>query len=473
VCFGKVSVRAVLALHSIVLLAACGQSGAFAEKGVKDPETSAAIAIANVTIADAAPPPPSVTTAIGPLDNAGALKHWFERLAMLDDGGSNQDVRVVQFGDSHTAADLESGTVRRSLQARFGDGGRGFVELGRPWKTYIQDGLKLPGMNKDWAPERGKLDHGKFVGDGCYGIGGVCLVTNKKGARAWADIVAPSSSVELAYLEQPQGGTLELFVDNTSALKVSTKGKANASAFKAVTVPEGPHHLEVQALGDGDVRLFGVSLDRGQIGLVWNALGINGARASTVLQWSESHMQEQLQHQAPDLVVLAYGTNESADDGSLETFERQLVDVLGRVARAVPSASCLLLGPPDRAVETSTGWMTSPKLEQVVEVERAVAHAAGCAFYDQYQAMGGNGSIAAWADETPPRAQKDHVHLTRDGYAFVGQAFADDLVRSYAAWRADKGMSPARTPAPRTPSTAPENHDDKPPASSPFVAIPM
>ena len=465
--------RPWLPLPSIIVLAACGQSGAFSEKGVKDPEI-AAPALATVALVDAAPTtPPASMAAVGPLDNASALKHWFERLATLDDGGSNQDVRVVQFGDSHTAADLESGTVRRSLQARFGDGGRGFVELGRPWKTYIQDGLKLPGMNKDWSAEHGKLEHGRFVGDGCYGIGGVCLVTNKKGAKAWADIVSPSSNVELEYLEQPQGGTLELFVDNTSALKVSTKGKANASAFKAVSVPDGPHHLEVQALGDGDVRFFGVSLDRNQIGVVWNALGINGARASTLLQWSEPHMADQIQHQAPDLVVLAYGTNESADDGSLEAFERQLVDVLGRVARAVPSASCLLLGPPDRAIETSTGWMTAPKLEQVVEVERAVAHAAGCGFYDQLKAMGGNGTIAAWAEETPPRAQKDHVHLTRDGYTFVGQAFADDLVRAYAAWRADKGMTPARAPTPRVPNTAPENHDDKPPANSPFVAIPM
>jgi lysophospholipase L1-like esterase len=456
------------------VLTACGQSGAFSEKGVKDPETSAAPALAQVVeVPDASVPAP-VSASVGSLENGSALKHWFEALARLDDGGAKDDVRVVQFGDSHTAADLESGTVRRALQGRFGDGGRGFVEIGRPWKTYIQDGLRLPGMTKDWSPEHGKLEHGKFAGDGCYGIGGVCLVTNKKGARAWADLVSPSATVELAYFEQPQGGTIELFVDNTSAVKVSTKGKSNASAFKSVTVPEGPHHLEVQALGDGDVRFYGVTLDRPQLGLVWDALGLNGARASTVLQWSEPHLAEQLQHQSPELVVLAYGTNESADDGSLETFERQLVDVLGRVARAVPSASCLLLGPPDRAVETSTGWMTSPKLEQVVEVERAVARAAGCAFYDQYKAMGGNGMIAAWAEETPPRAQKDHVHLTRDGYAFVGQSFADDLVRAYAAWRAEQGMTPGRTPAPRTaPNTAPEDHPDKPPASSPFVAIPL
>ncbi len=463
--------RPLLVVASAFL--ACGQSGAFSEKGIKDPETSPVPALTQIALAEAPDAHASVAITSGPLENASTLKHWFEALARLDDGGAKDDVRVVQFGDSHTAADLESGTVRRALQGRFGDGGRGFVEVGRPWKTYIQDGLKLPGMTKDWSSEHGKFDHGKFVGDGCYGIGGVCLVTSKKNARAWADIAAPTSQVEVAYLEQPQGGTLELFVDNTSVLKISTKGKANASAFKSVTVAEGPHHLEVQALGDGDVRLYGVTLDRAQLGLVWDALGINGARASTLLQWNEQHFAEQLQHQSPDLVVLAYGTNESADDGSLDTFERQLVDVLGRVARAVPSASCLLLGPPDRAVETNTGWMTSPKLEQVAEMERAIAQAAGCAFYDQYKVMGGNGTIANWVEETPPRAQKDHVHLTRDGYAYVGQMFADDLMRVYSAWRADQGMTPVRTPPSRTAPLPNPTPNDKPPSASPFVATPL
>lgn len=36
-------------------------------------------------------------------------------------------VAIVQLGDSHTAADLFSGELRRLLQARYGDGGIGLV----------------------------------------------------------------------------------------------------------------------------------------------------------------------------------------------------------------------------------------------------------------------------------------------------------------------------------------------------------
>src|SRR5207248_2043641 len=105
------------------------------------------------------------------------------------------------------------------------------------------------------------------------------------------------------------------------------------------------HQLEVRATGDGDVRVFGVSLDRAQHGVVFDALGINGATIKTCLSWNEPHWAEQLRHRAPALVVLAYGTNESVDESMpRETYERQLVDLLGRISRAVPSSSCLLLG---------------------------------------------------------------------------------------------------------------------------------
>ena len=227
------------------------------------------------------------------------------------------------------------------------------------------------------------------------------------------------------------------------------------------------HQLEVRATGDGDVRVFGISLDRSQPGIVFDALGINGARVTTCLQWNEQHWAEQLKHRAPQLVVLAYGTNESTDEGTpQQTYERQLVDLLGRVARAVPSASCMLLGPPDRAVKDGDRWMTSSKLKEIILSQRRVAEAAGCAFYNQLEAMGGEGTVAGWAQEDPPRAQKDRVHLTRDGYAQLGSSFASDVMRGYAAWRREQGLPPTTArpaepalTAPALPPPSPESSD--------------
>ncbi len=470
----------------VALLFACGQATALgdhaeiAEKA--KPSAVVRVAPSSRSSAEAVATAP---LAHGPLDDTAALRRFFDALARLDDGTAQDDVRIVQFGDSHTAADMMTGTARHALQARFGDGGRGFVEIGRPYRFYGQDGLRSPGMTRDFHSERGKLEHGKFVGDGCYGLGGVCLVTNHRDARAWAELATPASKIEVDYWEQPGGGSFDLLVDGASVLTVKTRGGEPRSAFQSVVVPDGPHKVEVRARGDGEVRVFGVTLDRDQKGVVYDALGLNGARAATTLQWSETHMTEQLRHQAPDLVVLAYGTNESADDQPIDAVSRELVAALGRVERAVPMAACLLLGPPDRAVRTpsdnpyaadaGTFWATSSRIEQIVAAEHKIADAAGCAFYDQMAAMGGPGTIAAWAEMDPPRAQHDRTHLTREGYAMLGNAFAADLLAAYAAYRAEKGLAP-KAPLPSAPRLLPEPDEKAPPpnpSSAPFVAIPL
>lgn len=461
------SVFSAILLVLAASVPACGDAVAKPKPAAADPlaslaQNKRAIADKPVEIAQHR----GMTGGVGALERPAALRRFYESLARLEAGQAQDDVRIVQFGDSHTAADVETAVVRRSLQSRFGDGGRGFVAIGRPWKRYIQEGVRV-GMSNEWAPEKGKLERGKLTGDGMYGLAGISLLTRQHGARAWSDITSKTTRAELAYLEQPNGGSFDVLVDGVRVVRIATKGEKTTSAFRTFDVQEtAAHQLEVRASGDGDVRVFGISLDRGTHGVVLDALGINGARVSTALSWNEQHWAEQLRHRAPQLVILAYGTNESTDESMpAASYERQLVDALGRVARAVPTASCLLLGPPDRAVQgDGKEWVTSQKLVEIIGSQRRVAEAAGCAFYDQLAAMGGQGTVAMWALEDPPRAQKDRVHLTREGYAQLGAAISADLQRGYAAWRKEQNLpastghlaEPATTPAPALPQPTPD-----------------
>ena len=108
-------------------------------------------------------------------------------------GGTRALVKKVVLKDAEYAPSVKSLTsVARVAELVASDPngvgavGRGFVAIGKPWRRWIQEGVRV-GMSSEWNPERGKLEKGKFSGDGLYGLAGIGLETRSHGARAWTD----------------------------------------------------------------------------------------------------------------------------------------------------------------------------------------------------------------------------------------------------------------------------------------------
>jgi lysophospholipase L1-like esterase len=367
----------------------------------------------------------------------------FQALATLEDEHRPDDVCLLQYGDSHTASDTGTSVVRRTLQARFGDGGRGFVAIGRPWQSYIQDGVR-GGMTGEFDAAKMRAKDGRFFGDGCYGLLGIGIGASAPGARAWTKVSPPSSRVEVAYWQDPHAGSFDLFIDGAKIARVTARAPQAGAGFSTFDVPETEHRIEVRTVGDGGVRVFGMALDRAAGGVEVDALGINGAEIFTPLRWNEAEFAEQLRHRKPSLFILAYGTNEALEPDLTDSqFEKGLVDLIGRFDRAVPGAACLVLGPPDAArCQGEHGWSPLARVVEISAIEQRVAEAAGCAFYDQIAAMGGPGSMLEWATEREPRGRPDRIHLTMAGYSALASSFSTDLLHAYDEWRASEGLPP-------------------------------
>src|SRR5712671_3054323 len=81
------------------------------------------------------------STRIG-IENPLALQPFFDQLHQLETDPGSQLVRVIQFGDSHTAGDSFTGALRTLFQQKFGDGGAGFQFAGYPFAGYHIRGTK-------------------------------------------------------------------------------------------------------------------------------------------------------------------------------------------------------------------------------------------------------------------------------------------------------------------------------------------
>ena len=159
----------------------------------------------------------------------------------------------------------------------------------------------------------------------------------------------------------------------------------------------------------GPVRLFGVSFERNTPGVIYNSLGLNGGQVQVVVRYFDKpQWTEELQHQHPDLVVINYGTNESIYADYIERYyPGELRQVIERVKAAVPRASVLIMSPMDRGQRDSNSRITTvPTLPRLVEIQRQMASEMGCAFFNTFQAMGGEGTMARWYDSQPQTGER-------------------------------------------------------------------
>jgi hypothetical protein len=106
-----------------------------------------------------------------------------------------------------------------------------------------------------------------------------------------------------------------------------------------------------------------------------------------------------------------------------------LTEIIRRLRDAAPVASILLIGPPDCEYRARGRRLPFPHLDQVIEIQRDVALANGCAFWDWRRAMGGEGSVRQWVQAG--LGQGDYTHLTGAGYRMVGGMLFDELMAQY------------------------------------------
>jgi len=474
-------------LTALALLAVvgCGSCDGDRAKNVKTPvapgSASEGSAAAAAMLGSATEQPLPATQ--GYLDApAGTLDALYSGLAVADRGDVGGRVAMEFFGDSHTAGDSMTSRIRQTWQARFGDAGRGLVGAGKvPTKHYYQRDVRY-GKQGDWHAMVG----GARGDTEPFGIDGMRVTGKGKGADLWVETCAECGAgksvgqFEILYYAAPDHGILRYRVDDQPWQQLATKTAAIEPphpARQVISVPDGPHKLTMEHGGGGVLDLFGVVMERAKPGVIVDSLGVVGRRLGSLRSWDWSIIGEQLATRDPKLVVLQYGTNEADDpDLVLEDLARYYDETILRIRAAAPTASILILGPPDMGVREAgkscdrmkakpdqpvipeCEWRTPAVLPEIISVEHAAATRNHVAFFDTFAAMGGADHMEQWNEAEPKVAYKDRVHFTDIGYQHWADALSGALLAGYAEWRSAQKL-PAVKPMTAPPVVAPQGSD--------------
>lgn len=389
------------------------------------------------------------------LERPEALAPVAERLS--ERGG--RPVNILIIGDSHSAADHISGALRERLQARYGATGRGVLQPALPFAgaSIRQATLTYDGVS---ALQGGDAGQGAgltgFVG---RAQPGAVLSLNAEPGVAF-------DRLSVCFLAEAGAG--ELTLDLGGAQRTVFAGDGYGPRCETIE-SRAPTAFAQLRISGGPVRLFSWAAQRASGGGVSvSNLGVIGAQVSSLLSRDRRVIEAEMAAYRPDLILLAFGTNEGFDDGvdpaDYAATYREALMLLRGVA---PGAAIVAVGPPDAATlrpdlyrrggfdrydlcfplsdaeradyarlrdtrdPVLARWYAPPSLSVVREIQRRTAREMGVAFWDWEARMGGPCSIDRMLRSDPPAARSDHVHFNTTGGALIGGWLADDLIAAF------------------------------------------
>jgi hypothetical protein len=374
-----------------------------------------------------------------PLDvPPGALDAWFLSLSRVEDGLPGEIARSLVWGDSTIASDRVIEDVRSRMQARFGDGGPGFLAV------QVDPYWSLRADITRWV--KGECTNATIVsGDGAgwrYGLAGVVSTAAGEASSALGsgpDATTPLRRAQVFYQLQPDGGSFSASFRG-DGMGAGTAAAGVSDGYRELLSP-GADRLYIKTTGDGPVTFYGAALETAGPGVTWETFGIAGASIAAMKNQGKNHLSRQVAAREPALLVYWTGGNEvaypSVQSGDGETYRRIYGQVVDMIRAGAPDAACLLIGPLDQATRVRGQIVSKEGVDRLISFQRMVATEQGCAYWDAREAMGGEGSFARWLKARPRLASPDLMHITREGGQLLGDVLADLLLDAYDRWRAD------------------------------------
>lgn len=351
--------------------------------------------------------------------NAKAL--W-QALHNLETGIRREPVRIIQLGDSHTAGDYLTGRLRQQLQAKYGNAGIGWLTPGYVVNQRSDQAL-MKGFGK-WQMNDSKLPKANDV----FPLGGLF---NTSGGASILDLKAKqdlaSGSWQLSIWHKNSNTPWKIALPSGKLYKMAPQDHSDGQWNLSNIAVNSTNAANLRLLAPNGGSLGGIALDRMSPGITLDVMGINGARASIINRWDQNSVKKQLAWRNPQLIILAYGTNE-AFETDISDYANQLRQVIRLLKQSAPNAAILIVGAPasakTRAPNSRGGCRLPlpPNLTQVMNIQKRIAKQERTLYWDWSAIMGGKCGAATWANTKPQLMRKDLIHFSAEGYVATADA---------------------------------------------------
>jgi LysM repeat protein len=420
----------------------------------------------------------------GQIYNARVLKDFFKKLEQ-NEGQSNQKINIVHIGDSHIQSDLMTNEIRKNLQQKFGNAGRGLVFPYQLAKTNGSYNERFK-SNRAWESYRNILpfksspvglsgiglwrDTGGFVmemnvKDPSYKFNTIKIITPQN--QDMFDLAVSSKINSIQTTERrvithkiKKGEVLGTIADkyNVSIVEIKRDNRlkgnniragrtlriaTNETRPKTISMSEFiPLTIESDSYSHyynsetalsriflipnkeaKDYELNGIVLEKDAPGIIYSGIGVNGAKYSDYNKYPLFF--EQLKSLHPDLLVFSLGTNESYDHLDAAGYLKELYEFIHNIRAQKIDAPIIVMTPPPSLLRRKPNHYIDDYAKQIIET----AQKDDFAVWNLYNEFGGMSGIKQL--KVQGLIGPDWVHYSKKGYEKQGNLFTQAFFKTY------------------------------------------
>lgn len=344
-------------------------------------------------------------------DTRRGMQPYYQALDEL--ARSSRPVRIAVFGDSFIEADIMTADLRELLQKRYGGCGVGFVPMTSA-TNYFRPTVRhsFGGWESHSVVDSSRFDGNRQGVSGHYFIPLKGAYAELRGQKKYATLLDTCKRASIFFHNKGEVKlTARLNERETEHYDCEPNGHLQKIELKATI---GSVRWMVER-ADSTV-FYGMALD-GNGGVSVDNFSLRGSSGLS-LRTIPARMMNDFNRLRPyDLIVLQYGLNVATARGkNYDKYGKGMDEVLKYLKQSFPQAGILLVSVSDRGYKTEEGTVrTMPGVKNLLRYQQRLAADNAIAFWNLFEAMGGDGAMERLVNAQPPMANHDYTHINFRG----------------------------------------------------------
>ncbi len=370
--------------------------------------------------------------------NKTALHPFFKKLK-----NRTEVIHVMHYGDSQIEGDRITGIIRNHLQSRYGGYGIGVipaVEINNVSVSITQSASDNWQRYTVFGKKDTTIKHNRFGALGVYcryaPVWNDSLPNDSVNYEGWlkfekSNITFASNkkfkNIKLFYGYNQKPVIAELYVGEEMK-QFHTLMSGKSIKVQNFIVENTPDEFKIKFTGKDSPDIYGISIES-DAGILVDNIAMRGSAGLDFTRMNMTQQSQMYRLLNTNLLILQFGLNVVPNVVEDYTYyENWFYNQLSALKRFNPDMSIIVIGVSDMSRKKGEYYESYPNIEKIRDVQRNAAFKANCAFWDFYEAMGGENSMPSWVFAEPPLATKDFTHLNYKGARIIGQMFYNALI---------------------------------------------